>query len=1463
MIIYGQRLSRPFESANVADIKVNEIACFFKLLTKKDMLGDGTKFADEVADIVYVFRTRQSQCSEQYAPTQAEFSRPHSCSAAGYAAGKPILPATGEETHSETDYTGSGPNPLSMTRSYRSSRVVGATTGAATAGLGEPWSHNHSTYLAFTGTAGSAGSTAKVMLSDGTVRAFTFNTAIGNYQPDNSADVLNVNAAGLAYKRLDDDSTWQFDAAGKLRTATQRNGWVTTYTYSTAATVPSVAPAPGLLISVANQFGRAINFVYNASSQLTRVTTPDGKITSYAYDPTVASPRLASVAHPGAVTKTYLYENATFPQLLTGITDEAGNRYATIAYDAQGRGISTELAGGANKYTIAYGTSPAPTVVTDPLGTARNYNYGTAKGKLAVTGADKPSGSGGSDAASRTQDANGFVTQETDFLGVQTMYTWDITRRLPLATTQAAGRPEAQTTSTQWHPTFRLPVLVTETGRSTAYTYDAQGNKLTEAITDLAANQVRTWAWTYNAAGLVATSTNSKGGVTTYAYNPQGNATSMTNPLGHVSTYSYDAAGRIATQTEPNGLATRYTYDARGRLLSSATGSGAAIEATTYTYHSTGQLATAVLPSGYSSAYTYDAAQRLVAAVDNRGNRIDYTLDAMGNRLREEVKDPGGNIALLTRRVVNQLNRVSSLQSANNQTTNIGFDLNGDAISQTDPLNQTTRQTLDGLRRPVATRFADNSAASQSYNQLDQLTSVTDPKGVATSYTRNAFGEVVREASADMGSITYQRNTAGEVTGSTDANGNNMQITRDALGRPLTVTRTSAAGTTAHVTTYAYDTGGTGAQTGYLASMQDPSGGTTYQRDSFGRITSKTQLVNDNPAAPGTYTTRYSYAMGDLASITYPSGLKAIYTRSLSGQITAISTQVPGANKPITPFASNITYTALGQPKAWSWASGDSAARTFDADGRMTSNEFATYSFDGASRISGITQRLWASRTATQMIGTATSVVTELYQTPLSWTAAYDNRNRLTGFNRAGSASGFSYDANSNRLTAIDQTIIDTNANGSFELADMAFTTNQALNLQTGSNRLLGFTQTLTRVQGTRTLATTNSTINYTLDANGNLTSDGLRSFEYDAANRLAKVRILKDGEAASIKYFTNALGQQVFKSEPKPDQYLPEQSELGTGFIAWLKTNFGWLYAQAQTDASLGSAYMYADGQLPSWAVVGEYDNGSASGTGRTEYLWLPTEDGGAIPIGMFRSGKFFAIHSDHLGTPRLVTDSVNKPVWQWQYSAFGNNKPTGILKPTISATGVFTNQPMLRATQNPAAFLDLRFPGQMADEETGLFYNYFRSYQPNQGRYTQADPIGLGGGLNRFGYVEGNPLMFIDPEGLEGHHFVPQSIFKNEPLLPDTRRAFDRATTGPIPGGHNYGDGHNKYNEAVREQYDKWKAQNNIKCETMTPKQAEDFVRQVKQSTDPRVRDFNNRIYQRIMNGAMRRYTGPRGNE
>lgn len=95
-----------------------------------------------------------------------------------------------------------------------------------------------------------------------------------------------------------------------------------------------------------------------------------------------------------------------------------------------------------------------------------------------------------------------------------------------------------------------------------------------------------------------------------------------------------------------------------------------------------------------------------------------------------------------------------------------------------------------------------------------------------------------------------------------------------------------------------------------------------------------------------------------------------------------------------------------------------------------------------------------------------------------------------------------------------------------------------------------------------------------------------------------------------------------------------------------------------------------------------------------------------------------------------RLATAIVR---WRWDGEPFGN----GAANDDPSGAGAFG--------------FDLRFPGQIAMAETGLYYNYYRDYDPATGRYVQSDPIGLDGGLNTYAYVANKPVSLTDPEGLD----------------------------------------------------------------------------------------------------------------
>ncbi|WP_239424198.1 RHS repeat-associated core domain-containing protein [Snodgrassella communis] len=144
-----------------------------------------------------------------------------------------------------------------------------------------------------------------------------------------------------------------------------------------------------------------------------------------------------------------------------------------------------------------------------------------------------------------------------------------------------------------------------------------------------------------------------------------------------------------------------------------------------------------------------------------------------------------------------------------------------------------------------------------------------------------------------------------------------------------------------------------------------------------------------------------------------------------------------------------------------------------------------------------------------------------------------------------------------------------------------------------------------------------------------------------------------------------------------------------------------------------------------------------------RVAYGWKPDSDWGTSPLWQanlsegqtLKNASYHYLISDHLGTPQLAINSGGEQSWKINSDAFGNSE--------LDANNQIT--------------MNLRFPGQYYDAETGLSYNYFRDYDAKTGRYIQSDPIGLAGGINTYGYVGGNPLVYSDPTGEIAPAVVP----------------------------------------------------------------------------------------------------------
>ena len=700
---------------------------------------------------------------------------------------------------------------------------------------------------------------------------------------------------------------------------------------------------------VTGPFGHTIVFSRHVGSgRLESITTPDGTI-SYDYG---SHGSLRYVWYPGNKYREYLYEDADLPHHLTGIIDENRDRYASWQYDDAGRAIVSEHAGGQERVEFAYNTN-GTTTLTLANGSTRTYDFSVQQGSRKIdslTGMPCMSCPDG-DIRSRTYDANGYLDEATDWNGNVTKTTRD-SRGLITTLTEAKGTTEQRITTYEWHPSFRLPTKVTTPRNVTDYVYDADGNPT--SITVSGGGKSRAWAFTYNSHGQVLTINGPRSDVsdvTTLAYYTCttgaecGQLQSVTNALSHVTTFdSYDASGRLTQMIDPNGLITAYAYDGRGRLLTvTQTPIAGTARVTTMTYDATGQLKTLTVPDGRVLIYSYDAAHNLTSVADNFGNRIEYGYDAMGNLTDEDSYDPGSVLKRAMDYAYDLNNRLDTVTNGG-FSTDLTLDLVGNLTGETDPNTNATQHTYDALNRLEQTIDALSGIVSYNYDDHDNLTQVATPNGATTTFAYDQLDNLLSETSPDRGIITYTYDDAGNRLTATDARSVTGTYVYDALNRPISISYPN----TVENVTFTYDDAATNG-IGWLRSIDDQAGTITYTYNEFGEV-----VTDQRQIGAFTYTTSYQYdAVGNVSSVTYPSGRTVTYGRNAIGEVTQVTSDMGGI---LNTVAGSASYDPFGPLSGLTYGNGIVVAYPRRTDYRITSviapGVFdKTYSYDLAGNL--------------------------------------------------------------------------------------------------------------------------------------------------------------------------------------------------------------------------------------------------------------------------------------------------------------------------------------------------------------------------------------------------------------------------------------------------------------------------------------------------------------------------------
>ncbi len=897
-----------------------------------------------------------------------------------------------------------------------------------------------------------------------------------------------------------------------------------------------------------------------------------------------------------------------------------------------------------------------------------------------------------------------------------------------------------------------------------------------------------------NLIGLV----DAAGGETRYERDVYGNLIALIDPGGRVTRQQYDARGNLLSVTQPDGAryqlrwhesrrkpvavsdplgrTTHYRYDERGNLIAVTEPNGAVTE---YRLDGRGLPTTIIDARGGHKHLERDAQGRLLAYTDCSGNRTQYSYDAQG-RLASVTDALGHNTQYGYARI-NRRDRLNSIRHADGAIERFAHDPLGRLIAHHDPLGRVTRYQLDTRGRPLQRIDALGHSLRYEYDVHGRLIRLHNENNAVYRFAWDALDRLVAEQGFDGRRIDYRYDATGQLLESVDgvpagsahlgrSSGSLLRTRyqRDAMGRLLDK--------------FSYKPGTDGKpQLAHSRYHYDAAGQLVCARNRQARVelfyNQAGQLAREVLYSRGGQRSELSHAydlLGNRETTTLPDGRLLNTLTYGSGHVHQINLDF----EVICDFERDALHRETGRTQGALYTHFE-----LDPLGRLLRSQASL-------------QR----QAANPQVGPGLDTGEPSQGQRIARRYQYDLAGHLLGIDdRRNGSTRYSYDALGRLLSAQAPQASEVFA------FDPAHNLMQPEEAQRQEARLKqttwseeewsayvqanldnpDFNPLLTPAEAQADPSTWGENKpnrlrvweehRYAYDAWGNCIEKKSgphteRQFQWDAEHQLTRVSVTRrQGRFTHTEhwgYDYDPFGRRIAKYRLDP-----HNEKRSRPWLDDETTHYGWdgnrLLLERQGYRQ--QLYIYEPGSFVPLAMVRSEGTQTEIQGLPSEYQvlkeqypeqWgatldnLPRKIAAAIrqleqPVKSSKSSvEVLYYHTDHLGTPRELTDTSGHILWSATYKAWGNTAK--IERPRRPATETQGNvQIQLWKEQENPVEQNLRFQGQYYDQETGLHYNRFRYYDPDCGRFVSQDPIGLLGGINNYQYAS-NPVGWIDALGL-----------------------------------------------------------------------------------------------------------------